>query len=795
MRILIILFILSTIISYPSYSQQEFIPQNEIQEIYENQPLQIQLNVIENFEIQQAFLYYRTFGRMEFSVIEMNIQGSIISATIPKDYVVFPYIEYYIKVLTTKGIVLNYPRNASETGNYFRVNVKKLESIDEQIIILSPSKDEPISQNDFFLAISLLRTSSRVKKEFTRIWINEKEVTPFLLISQDLILLPQGSIKNLKLGLNNFKVILYDSTGKPLYISDESFRVVAEEEKQIISRSKFEYTGQFRGESIYENMRSGNFNFNRINLSLNSGYGILKSTLNIYLTNEEKPTLQPQNRFLLNIDMNILKFYIGDHYPMYPTLIMNGKRLRGVTGTFELGFFNIQASYGEIVRKIEGNLIQLFSRDSAVIGSDIIPVDSSKFGQPFAKVKLGTYQRRLFAIRPYFGKGQNFQLGFTYLHSKDELSSIQFGARPKENVTVGSDLLIGIDNQRILFKAQSAFSIINNDISTGDFTDNLIDSLFGEGKPFGGDPSIIKRVRDIGKNFITINQFIVPLNPQKLPTFALDVSMSVNYFGNYFKSSYIYRGNDYTSFGQNFLRNDIKGFQVMDRIGLYDNQIFISVSYEDLKDNLQNTKLATTNFKNFESSISLYLRRNFPNFTFGYSNFRVKNDVDPINADTIRRQNYLNEITNQFSLSSNYNLKLKVPHRIFLNLITSKKQDYTDKNLSAKFLAINLSIQNFWDKSFYTFLGTNLSKSYVALSKFNYYSFSLGSSLISFNNKLRSTFSINPYFGNLKRVVIDLSNQYYFMKNFSVNMNIRYLINSRPIKNESIVNFFTQYEF
>ncbi len=364
------------------FSQQEFITQPETQEIFENQPLQIKIDVSPDYEIQSAFLYYRTFGKLELSVIEMNIQGNTISATIPQDYVLFPYVEYYIKVLTTRGVVLNFPYQASETGNYLELMLKKREQVDEQIIILSPTEDEPITKDEFFLAISLLRTSSNVKREYTRLWLNEDEITPLVLFSQDLILLPQSRYKNLKTGLNSLKIVLYDSSGKPLSISNYTFKILTEELKQVALAPKFKYDGQVKIESNYENMRSGNFNYNRLNLLFSSGYGILKSNLNIYVTNEEKPYLQPQNRFHLALDLDFFRLFAGDHYPVYPTLIMNGKRLRGVTGNLELGFFNIQASYGEITRRIEGELLQLYSRDSAVIGPNVIPLDSAKYGQP-----------------------------------------------------------------------------------------------------------------------------------------------------------------------------------------------------------------------------------------------------------------------------------------------------------------------------------------------------------------------------------------------------------------------------
>ncbi|MCX8056936.1 MAG: hypothetical protein N3F03_04925 [Ignavibacteria bacterium] len=776
-------------------AQQEFLNQPEVRDVFENQPIRVSIDVSSEYEVQQAFLYYRTFGKVELSVIDMQIQGNTISAVIPADYVLFPYLEYYIKVLTTKGQVLNFPFKAPETGNYFRVNVKKREQVDERIIILSPDLTEPILKDEFFLAISLLKTTNKVKKEYTRVWINDEEVTSLLIFSGDLIILPQNKYNNLNIGSNVLKIVLYDSSGKPVSISEFQFNKLSEAPRQVITRPKFKYNGTVKLESNYESMRVGNFNFNRGYASFESEYGGLTSRLNIYMTNEEKRTLQPQNRFLLSLEYDFLKLYLGDHYPVYPSLIMSGKRLRGVTGKVEFGIFNIQSSYGEITRKIEGELLQLYSRDSVVLGSNVIPIDSSKFGQPFARVNLGTFQRKLFAIRPYFGRGENFQLGFTYLHSKDEPGSIQLGARPKENVVVGSDLTIGIDNQRVLFKAQGAFSLINNDISIGNFTDAIIDSLFGENKPFGGNPTFIKRIRDVGKNFITINQFITPLNPKGLSTLAADAFLSVNYFGNLFKVSYVYKGNEYNSFGQNFLRSDIKGFQVLDRIGLFENRVFLSVSFERLNDNLQKTKIATTTFKNLETSVSFYLRKNLPNMTFSYSNFSVNNDINPITTDSIRLNYYLNDKTHQFSISSNYDLRLQTLHRLFLNIITSKKRDYTHKNLSAQFLLVNFSVQNFWTKKFSTFAGTTISESELSNREFKYYSINLGTRTSLLNEKLKTTFSINPYLGDLKRTILDFSSQYFLRNNFSLNLNVRYLFNQKPIKNESILNFFAQYEF
>lgn len=777
------------------FAQRDLFQGMAYDSVYENKDLTINLDLIETTNIIESYLFYRSFGEQTFRAVEMNNMGNRIVGTIPGTYVTFPYIEYYIKLISSDGKEVLLPEGAPTQSNLYRINVQREETSDEEIIILSPDVNEPITIEEFFLAISFLRVSDKVKRELTKIFINEHDVSSYLLITTDIGIIPQGKVKNIFPGKNLLKVILYNKEGKPIKFLDYIFRIVTPKELEKISAGRvFKYNGIAQVESSNENLKSGKYNLNRLSMNFNSSYGIINTQLTLFLTNEEKPNIQPQNRYSFNLDAKWFKLSLGDHYPIYPSLIMGGKRLRGITATLETGPFNLQASFGEITRKIEGTLLEVLSREEATPSPDIIPVDSAKFGQPFARAEIGTFQRKLFVVRPYFGSGKNFQLGFSYLHSIDNVNSIDLGARPKENVVIGSDLTIGIDNHRVLFRAQGAFSVINNDISLGNFSDKIIDSLFGEGKPLGGDPKTIKLVRDIGKNFITVNQFIVPLNPLKFPTAVLDAEFSLNYFGNYFKAGYVYRGNDYASFGQNYIRTDIAGLRIMDRLSLVDNRVFISVSYENLNDNLQETKIATTQFKTFESSVSLYLRKNFPNMTLGYAKFLVKNDIDPNTQDSVRFYNQLNNSTNQFSFSTSYDLKYLVLHRLFFNIVISRKRDYTFKNLSAKFTSINFSIQNFWRKNWHTLLGIVHSNSSISTSNYQYTSITVANRFLFLKDKLRVSFSLTPSFGNLKRQSLELGSQYFIQNNFTINFNFRFILNPAPWKNETIVSLVSRYE-
>ena len=131
---------------------------------------------------------------------------------------------------------------------------------------------------------------------------------------------------------------------------------------------------------------------------------------------------------------------------------MDGRRIRGYTFDLLLGAFNINAASGEIIRRVEVNSV------------------------PQA------LKRNMTVVRPSFGKGENFQWGFTYLKSKDEFDPLQpIVVRPQENVVFGSDMLIGIDRRRIEITAQSALSLNNVDISRAEFNSDSIDAAVARG--------------------------------------------------------------------------------------------------------------------------------------------------------------------------------------------------------------------------------------------------------------------------------------------------------------------------
>jgi len=762
-------------------------------EVYENKTFTLTVELIQGEQVEQAVLFYRLFGTSEFLPIDMMIQGNKLISQFEAQNVIAPSIECYVRTVDKSGTENIFPARALETMNFIRIDVRKKNETDSDIIILKPSKDEFDTSDEFFLAFSILRVKEKINVNATQVFINDKDFSSLLVISEDLFLIPQGSFSELKLGINSFKILLYDFYGNLISQYSSTFHIVTKEQKEEFEKLKFAVKGSVEVNLANENLRGGNANYSRVNVNLNGNYGSLFSNAKIYVTNEEKSNIQPQNRFAFQAYNDWFTLNLGDHFPTYPSLILSGKRVRGISSSLMFGFFNIQATYGEITRKIEGDLLTVVKRDTVILDPNLIRIDSTKYGQPFGLVRFGTYSRKLFALRPSFGSGENFQLGFTYLHSKDDEKSVEFSAKPKENLVIGTDLFFGLDKKRIQFNFQSAFSLMNKDIANGNFSDATIDSL-AKNDDLGIDAELLRKLRDILGSFITVNQHLSPLNPQELPTLAAEGNFSLNYFGNYFKGTYLYRGNDYTSFGQNYLRTDIQGFQFLDRLSLFENRVFLSVSYERLNDNLQKTKITTTTFNNYEGSVSLYLRRDFPVINFIYSNYDTKNDIEPNTTDSLEIVNIINDNTKVFNFSSSYDLNFYIRHRLSVSYLNSTKKDFTYKDFSSSFNTFNFSVQNFWNPDLISFFSANISNSKIKNRAFDFFSVTLGARINLLENKLNNSASINIFSGDLKRNVLDLSSRYRLLNNLSLGLSLRFILNDSNIKNESIANFLLRYE-
>jgi hypothetical protein len=738
----------------------------------EQMPLTISANLFSSENVSSINIAFRLFGQTEFRKTEMLIKGTTASVTLPAEAVNPPLIEYFLLISMKDGSQQTYPVGIQDGVPPLQIAVASFSEKDKEIIVLSPTVGEILLQHELVIAISFIKSPDFVDPLKTKIFINDEDYSSLGVYSGDIMILSGDNFSNqLKAGPGLLRIDVYDSEGKLYHSITRNFRVLIGQAIPI--GMVWNFNGSLKGESRNEQFKSQATWYNNFSADLNAESGSWLFNGNAYITSEEVSEQQPYNRYSLSIrNGDWLELQAGDAFPKFPNLIMNSKRVRGFNGVVNLGKINLQVAFGETDRAIEGKLLEKISAtDKVTLDSDVIPVNALKYGTPFARVELGTFKRQVLAVRPSFGTGENFQLGFNYLHSKDEITSIDFGARPQENLVLGSDLMISLDNQNIMFTAQAAVSLINNDITSGNLTDKQIDDVFGSTNNLNIDADMVKKVRDILGNFITVNQYLSPWNPKENASLASEAALSLNYFNNNFKASYIYRGNDFQSFGQSFIRTDVKGINISDRIRMIDNKLFISFAYEELKDNLQKTKVATTIFRTINASISIFPRANFPNITIGYTINENKNGLSL--TDAARKMYVVNDVTNRFMLQAAYEFTAYIKHTASLSFSTSSKDDNGFYNMDASFGNGSFSVTSYWSSRLSSLFGIVFNNSELLGKQNSYTTLTLGGKYKLLENKLQLTAVFSPSFGDFKRQTFELSADYNVLANLNLLFQMR----------------------
>ncbi len=742
----------------------------------ENSPVVIMADMKSLTNISQALLFYRNDLSTDFQQTEMSFQESSmsLSGTVPSSYVISPYIEVYVRLMMRDGSIETYPTE-NPTENPVHISVRRSES-EKDILIISPDRDQRLTVDNLMIAVSMLFAPKSVERQKTQLYFDGLDVTSDAVVSgQVIVYSPTKFPVPVSGGVHTAKVVLYDSSGARAASLEWHFYIIALGENQ---RPSFSYQGSGKIELSNETISGVSTWYNRGDLNLGgTGFGMNMGAI-VHITSEEKSYRQPQDRFGLYASTSWLSLKLGDGYPAFSPLIMNGLRVRGVSGRLSLGFFKLEAAYGQTVRGINGQYLDTLvvapGSGLQLTGANYIRLNDSTF----INVNYGTYSRNMFAVRPSFDFGNHASLGFTFLKSSDVLSSINLGSNPNQNLVVGSDFSMNFDNRRINFLAEGAMSMLNQNTAVGNRSAAFIDSAAQS--DIGTQINNIVPLTTLS-SLITINEYLVPLDPTKLSSLAWDVSLSLNYLNTFAKVGYIYRGPDYTSFGQPFINTDVRGLNVFLRPRLFSNQVLLSISYENLFDNLQHQKVTTTNFVNSNVSLSYFPIASLPGLTLGYSSYYNTNSISPDSAYAV------DNLTYRYYVESDYSFQCLGQQNLAVSVGISKRRDKvllgTNINNSNVSLMLN---SNFGVAPLKTSVGFNLNGNrsamkdttalalYEQIQTFNYTFITIGATYGLFHERLSVGANYTPTFGAFTR------NGYGFIaillvaKTQSIDLNINY---------------------
>ncbi|MCU0645976.1 MAG: hypothetical protein MUC94_17170, partial [bacterium] len=435
----------------------------------------------------------------------------------------------------------------------------------------------------------------------------------------------------------------------------------------------------------------------------------------------------------------------GDTTPQLNELMLWGTRVRGIEAYFKLGFINLEFVQGEINREIEGVPYKIVTDPVTGKKRYFIPNTNTEITSTTGIYRYGTFKQNVFAIRPSFGGGKNFQFGFNLIKVRDDTSSIKYGALPKDNLVIGPDLLLAIDNHRIELKASAAFSLLANDISNGAITKAEMDSALGE-IPF--DPS------DYEKYFI-LNTSLIPLDPSKLNSLAYQASFKFNYFNNNINVVYKSVGSEFYALANNFLRKDIKGFSIYDRVRLYRSQIFLNLGYDNYLESLSyeddgEDSTEPIAYSALNIGVAIYPREQYlPKINVNWKNYDRDNTLDM--NDSPYAVSYQNkDVSVQLGYDAQF---LNLNHTFNIGYITSDRIDGFDqaKNDLANDIRM-LSIRTVYQVPLTTVISYATNQNSAAgMTDFNYSMFSISAdySLLNRRLNLRGGFNTTSAVGTI----------------------------------------------
>ncbi|MDP6821659.1 MAG: hypothetical protein QGG04_09360, partial [Candidatus Marinimicrobia bacterium] len=419
--------------------------------------------------------------------------------------------------------------------------------------------------------------------------------------------------------------------------------------------------------------------------------------------------------------------------------------------------FNAHLVQGEINRAVQGASEKAYE----------YTIDTDDEGTKYLSLGRSgyTFKQNVLSGRLALGRGEKFQWGLNFMKARDDTTSVtqvlddativyspdatgyvagldsgtvytirdlgsivQFqdganwsGAGPKDNIVLGTDLGIYLDNKRILLEGELAFSLTNNNIWGGPLTlaamdtliddslDNKISSFDLSGLP---DPADYTHILIINSNLtplipIDINAFgdssTVSIDDAVLsmPSLAYRGRAVVNYFGNYLAMEYSQVGPEFNSLANPYLVTNKREFSFSDKLKLLQNRLMITAGYKHQDDDI------LTTVENVESQNTLSLGVNalpgpgLPTVNFTYRSIDRDNGIDEIVqlTDTTFSDNRENTHTDNLMLNVSHRFELLWSHSMNGTFVMVGKKDqfadrdetFVDPGISTRVFNITLS--------------------------------------------------------------------------------------------------------
>jgi hypothetical protein len=636
----------------------------EILRSHNTLPLELTINNFSGAPVREVNVFFRWVGENRFDMVRMENEGFSYYAQIDVRKKDGHMLEYYFRIAYLDGSAETYPAGTPVTP-LLHTAIQVGRTYDDEIFIISPEPGEQIMSNDVVITASFTQFASAVDVNKTKMYLDTWDVSQQLTRYNDFV---SFAPKTVPPGRHKIRLELFNENSDLVAAREWYFTGLASLTVPL-TKNELNVTGRFFAETRQEDLKDGDYShaYNQSGLSLHGIYNNWQFGGRLYLNNQENSSRQPVNRYsgfgrVSFWDNRSFELDFGDAYPRMNPLIMQNIFIRGIYSRLYLRFLNVEVTSGKTLKAIEGK--------------QIVPTDTNQV----ERTVYGTFRRNIFAIRPSFGSGENFQVGLTYQKGKDDPGSIKYGINPQENAAAGLDLFFGLDQKRIIFEGSFGASSYNRNIKNGSIPYDTLKTVFND---------LDEKYYDLARKFITVNQYFIIR-----PGLAYQARLILRYYKNNLSVVFESVDEDYYSLGQPYLLRDNQGFHVVDNINLIKNQVFLSLGYRQYHNNLQDNKSHTTTNRNFNVNLSYFPLGNLPELTFGYNNYARDNGVSKDSIESILNRPEDNQ-TNSINFATGYRFNLiNLKHRIGLNVTNYSRTDiFKYAESSSNYLAINLRSQ------------------------------------------------------------------------------------------------------
>jgi len=567
----------------------------------------LQLDIRSGSEnIDAAYLYYRTSsGSYQELAAEEFYTNSLYLDFNFKNNIVAD-IDYFFKLTDKNGDEYFLPK-LDPQNNPYRLIISKMSGVaDDRFVLLSPVDD--VEGDKLLVAVSYPTLSEFINPSSITVMLNGDDVTEKSVISDNMLIYKDKKAAN---GDYNVKIVAATKDGKEISSPQWEFNYNG----KAVS-SDFTFSGKGTLKLDYDSKTDKDTDTTEDDLqsyfllNTNGNYKKLRYRTKMYISSRESGEKQAVNRFNLDLKLPYWHAVIGDYSPIYNSLVLYGKNIRGIYSSFKAQGFGLYGTYGLSQRAVSGNAL------NSVDSEDIIASGNKAF------------ERRSFAARMELGSRENFLIGFNFAQSRDDKNSMNRKyyaypdeelpvVSPEDNLVLGADLTLSLLRKRLVWGNEVGVSFFNSNILDGAASQDSLESEFDTDIPF--DPEAWEWLFIINKN-------VEPILPNKA-NLAYKSYVRMMLPNNILNLSYSVVGASYHSQLTNYLQSDSRQISINDNLSLMRNRLNISLGMNLISDNLSDNKESDSSTLSYMLSAS-YRPEGLPYFGLGYNGSNSKQEGD-----------------------------------------------------------------------------------------------------------------------------------------------------------------------